>query len=151
MNTPTPTINAQIPGPLHVAVGGRTALFDANQNEVAFCATYGAGFGPMGCQFPWHFAAENARLLAAGYNAFDRAGRELGIDAAALAGKIDLARLIRAARDLAANARKQPARAAYSVKEDEINALCDALLPIAAALHEDAEKREVTTWANAQG
>jgi hypothetical protein len=41
--------------------------------------------------------AANARLLRAGFNAFDKAGRELGIDAATLAERIDLAELIRAA------------------------------------------------------
>ena len=39
----------------------------------------------------------NARLLAASYTLLDRAGRELGIDAAELAEKLDLAALIRAA------------------------------------------------------
>lgn len=39
----------------------------------------------------------NARLLAASFNAFDKAGRELGIDAAELAEKLDLAALITAA------------------------------------------------------
>lgn len=37
----------------------------------------------------------NARLLVAGFNAFDRAGRELHTDAATLAEQIDLAALIR--------------------------------------------------------
>ena len=41
----------------------------------------------------------NAALLAASYSAFDRAGRELGIDAATLAASLDLAALIRAARE----------------------------------------------------
>lgn len=39
----------------------------------------------------------NARLLAAGYTAFDKAGRELGVDAAELAEKLDLTALINAA------------------------------------------------------
>ena len=36
----------------------------------------------------------NARLLAAAYTAFDKAGRDLGVDAAELAHRIDLAGLI---------------------------------------------------------
>jgi len=43
----------------------------------------------------------NARLLRAGFNAFDKAGRELGIDAATLAERIDLAEVIRYALDYA--------------------------------------------------
>lgn len=39
----------------------------------------------------------NARLLAASYNAFDKAARELGVDATELAERIDLAALILAA------------------------------------------------------
>lgn len=40
------------------------------------------------------------KLLASAYSAFDKAGRELGIDASALAQSIDLAALIRDARDM---------------------------------------------------
>lgn len=39
----------------------------------------------------------NARLVPAALNAFDKAGRTLGVDAAELAEKLDLAALIRAA------------------------------------------------------
>lgn len=39
----------------------------------------------------------NARLLAASYACFDKAGRTLGVDAAELAEKLDLAALISAA------------------------------------------------------
>ncbi len=42
----------------------------------------------------------NARLLAAAFTAFDKAGRELGIDAATLAERIDLAAILRAAFNL---------------------------------------------------
>lgn len=48
---------------------------------------------------PEHVTAANARLLAASFNAFDKAGRELGIDAATLAEGLDLAAFIRAARE----------------------------------------------------
>lgn len=37
----------------------------------------------------------NARLLASAYTAFDKAGRELGIDAAELAERLDVAELIK--------------------------------------------------------
>lgn len=40
----------------------------------------------------------NARLIPAALNAFDKAGRTLGVDAAELAESLDLAALIRAAR-----------------------------------------------------
>lgn len=43
----------------------------------------------------------NKELLAASYNAFDKAGRELGVDAAELARTIDLAEVIRYALDYA--------------------------------------------------
>lgn len=39
--------------------------------------------------------SDDARLLAAAYNAFDKAGRELGTDAAELAERIDIAGLVR--------------------------------------------------------
>lgn len=42
----------------------------------------------------------NKLLLQNAFNAFDKAGRELGIDAAELAGSIDLAQLIRCASQL---------------------------------------------------
>ncbi len=45
-------------------------------------------------------AIANARLIAAAYSAFDKAGRELGIDATELAGKLDLVALIHAAREV---------------------------------------------------
>lgn len=53
------------PGPWHVSYAGRTQVFDQHNNEVAFVATYGAGFGPQGWPFPWHHAEANARLIAA--------------------------------------------------------------------------------------
>lgn len=44
-----------------------------------------------------------ADLIAASYTAFDKAGRELEIDAAELAKRLDLAALIRAARAVVAS------------------------------------------------
>lgn len=41
----------------------------------------------------------NRALVAASFTAFDRAGRELGIDAAELARAVDLAALIRGAQE----------------------------------------------------
>lgn len=59
------------------------------------------GWGQIGCQTPEAIAKKlaNARLLAASYTAFDKAARALGLDAATLAEGIDLAALIRAARE----------------------------------------------------
>lgn len=41
----------------------------------------------------------NRNLLAAAYSAFDKAGRELGVDATVLAQTIDLVRLVRVSRN----------------------------------------------------
>lgn len=49
--------------------------------------------------------AANRRLLAASYNAFDTAGRALGVDAAELAEALDLAKLIRIARAVVTSSR----------------------------------------------
>lgn len=88
------TINAQTPGPV-AAVSphpGQWALVPVNHGKAPECWTlaYVRDFQRND--------AENARLFAASYNAFDKAGRELGIDAAELAERIDLVTLIRAVR-----------------------------------------------------
>lgn len=59
----------------------------------------------------------DARLLAASFNAFDKAGRELGIDAAELAERIDLAALIHAARHALAYLDTQPNATPGSIAE----------------------------------
>lgn len=85
-------MNSQTPGPLHATEVGVTmqdALRAPDNTNVAMVNNTSKGRKmPRGA---------NARLLAAAYNAFDRAGRELGVDAASLAQKIDLVTLIREA------------------------------------------------------
>lgn len=94
----TPPINTQTPSPLHE--GGPGQLMDAYGNLVAACQSYGAGIVPAGYVCPWHLTEPNARLLCASFNAFDKAGRELSLDAATLAARIDITALIRLARDV---------------------------------------------------
>lgn len=64
-STEAATHTSHTPGPWHCAFAHRTSIFDAHQNEVAFVASYGAGFGPAGWPFPWRHAEANARLIAA--------------------------------------------------------------------------------------
>lgn len=62
-------------------------------------------------------AEANARLLAASFNAFDKAGRTLGVDAAELAERVDLAALIHAARHALAYLDTQPNATPGSIAE----------------------------------
>jgi hypothetical protein len=50
------------------------------------------------------------KLFAASYTAFDRAGRDLGVDATQLATSLDLGALIRTAEDLLADAERMDKR-----------------------------------------
>jgi hypothetical protein len=85
------TINTQTPGPLTVAaLSGKITA-----GGMTIAASYDLRHDSHGKE-----EHANRRLLAASYTAFDRAGRELGIDAVDLAERIDLAALIRAAREL---------------------------------------------------
>ena len=68
----------------------------------------------------------NAKLLRASYNAFDKAGRALGVDAAELAEQIDLATLIRAARELH-DAASRPNFGYHGRGAYELDVLRDAL------------------------
>lgn len=84
-------INQQTPGPLMV---GRRRFshegqpLNADGEQVAYT-------------LPHLLASEaNAALLAASYTAFDRAARELGVDAVELAESLDLAAIIGTLRDL---------------------------------------------------
>lgn len=92
MNHP---INAQTPGPLQAGTSLRIAL------HIAPLFQFTNEPNPY---LPRPDTADedeaNARLLAASYTAYDKAGRELGIDAAELAKSLDLAALIRAAREV---------------------------------------------------
>ncbi len=59
----------------------------------------------------------NARLVPAALNAFDKAGRTLGVDAAELAERVDLAALIHAARHALAYLDTQPNATPGSIAE----------------------------------
>jgi hypothetical protein len=83
--------NCQTPGPLGV--------LKSNLVSLAFGVEVAEVNGPNRADKTEEKQA-NRRLLAASYNLLDRAGRELGIDAAELAKGLDLAALIRAAQDL---------------------------------------------------
>lgn len=88
-------INQQTPGPL--AVHGSTVdelHYIHGANRVCDLAK------PSGFHRSPRETEANAALLAASFNAFDKAGRALGVDAAKLAESLDLAALIRAARDM---------------------------------------------------
>lgn len=92
-------MNTQTPGPLESDCG---LIWPPDMTQPAAGVAraafeFGSGFEPSEQE------RATARLLAASYNAFDKAGRELGIDAAELAERIDLAALIRAARDWRGN------------------------------------------------
>ena len=81
-------MNKQTPGP--VIVGKRSVKWGGQPIKAAqdYIATTNPGL----------LAAEaNAALLAASYSSFDKAGRELGVDATKLARFVDIAELIRAA------------------------------------------------------
>ncbi len=102
MSTPTTqTRNEQTPGPLEINLNASNEckLRDDGGNVLAVVGSTYTELCPRLSRINTPERAEqdaNARLLAAGFNAFDKAGRELGIDAAALAESIDLAGLIRA-------------------------------------------------------
>lgn len=53
---------------------------------------------PETCDSPHEPMEVNAALLTASYNAFDKAGRELGMDATELARTIDVAAMVRVLR-----------------------------------------------------
>lgn len=96
--TTTPTPNAQTPGPVRwqgtkgkpTARAYLSATPDAPE-PFAQVLVILDGDGPT---------EADARLLAASYTMADAAGRALGVDAAALCERLDLAALIRAARHL---------------------------------------------------
>lgn len=91
-------INGQTDATLHV--GHSTQVMDAYGNLVATLPDYGAGISPAGYVSPWHLTEANSRLFAASFNAFNHAGRALGIDASELAESLDLVGLIHAAQAL---------------------------------------------------
>jgi len=138
MNSPEPKINAQTPGPLkYDNISGPV------NNDWAILSSYwGSQVRVDPCGGDCYQRDANANLLAAAFNAFDAAGRELGIDAAKLATKVNLTALLRAAFDVAVKSRPQSDRKVYKVNQGDIDALSAVLLPVGVALHADAEKRE---------
>ncbi len=99
-------INQQTPGPLnhwptHWAGGSDSRKIDGH-NTVWLDSVRGelARIVPNGSRVD-ELTMADARLLAAGFTAFDKAGRALGVDAAELGEKLDLVFLIRAARKAA--------------------------------------------------
>lgn len=91
-------MNAQTPGPITIrSTPGGEELLDQHDCTVALVPRYGSAIVPAGYVAPWHRAQSNADLLGAAYLAFDRAGRELGVDATEFAKSLDLVGLIRGA------------------------------------------------------
>jgi hypothetical protein len=125
-------INQQTPGPISPAGPGQ--LFDICGNEVLTLKAYGAGIAPEGWAYPWHRVEENRHLIAASYNAFDKAGRELGIDATELASKLDIARLMRAAYAAAMDADGIGGKGPAKIDGALLCDLCSPLLPFGEAL-----------------
>ena len=93
-------INQQTPGPVNhwpthwaggsnsIQINGRNTIWlDSPRGELARIALNGGHVDDL--------VLADARLLAAAYTAFDKAGRELRIDAARLAAETDVAALIR--------------------------------------------------------
>lgn len=95
-------INGQTPGPLSaVPTGTPSRMRDTYAQSIALVDADHANMiaGVFSDQLGGQPVAEShARLLAASFNAFNRAGRALGIDAAELAEGIDLAAVITALR-----------------------------------------------------
>lgn len=86
-------MNHQTPGPIAVK-GTSRGLFAAptiRNPDGLIAATRFLGSGIDAQEEHW----ANAELLAASYTSFDKAGRELGVDAVELARSLDIATLIR--------------------------------------------------------
>lgn len=104
------TINQQTPGPVEVGMrGGHNAngIYardggkgkDARYWDGSIATVYGmpqnTSVEEMETLPQYAQGLATARLLAASYTAFDKAGRELGIDASALAKGINLTEMIK--------------------------------------------------------
>lgn len=85
------TINRQTPGPLF---HHKNAVYWFPPGKTV--ADGYIGVASVTEQDDLDLRDSNARLLAAAYTAFDKAGRELGLDAAELAEAVDIAGMIRA-------------------------------------------------------
>lgn len=97
--SPVGAINQQTAGPVRwIGTSGRP-------KTIAYLESLNPGDADTYLAFvePGSLKPANATLLAASYTSYDKAGRELGVDATALAQSVDLAALIRAAQDLRHN------------------------------------------------
>jgi hypothetical protein len=111
--TPAPGMNEQTPGPLtYRSVTGLICTERGNLVFVADTRRHKDEDRDMSAQ-----DCANARLLAASYTLLDRTGRELGVDAAELAEKLDLVKLIQAARDALTYLDQQPDARSGSIAE----------------------------------
>lgn len=82
-------MNDQTPGPVKIAGSYITRDVDGKTgHRLAWVMTDG----------PYEQTAPTAALLAAAYTSYDKAGRELGVDATLLAQTIDIVALVRLAR-----------------------------------------------------
>lgn len=127
MTTKTP-INAQTAGPLCTdGLHLHAPYHDEGTTLVADLVPHRLGSAD---RRPFDEARQsNARLLAAAYTAFDRAGRTLNVDAAILAESIDVAALVCAARDAIALMRQLSDEQLAPV-QDALDGLVCALDPI---------------------
>lgn len=93
-------MNAQTPGPIIACPSGPVMQGYSQPLAIAQQGTPNLVAGVFGDVKGGQSVAEaNAELLAASYSAFDRAGRELGMDAVELARSLDLVALIQSHRD----------------------------------------------------
>jgi len=115
----TTTINAQTPGPVRVGLGHSLFVPASPDNPDGMIAAI-RYLG--GSKVNLAETQANAHLLAASFNAFDRAGRALGVDATNLATHIDIAVLIATLR-LYAETSLSPALARNALASLNVHAL----------------------------
>jgi hypothetical protein len=109
MNTPSPLIVTE---PYEGLPETEARIYDAGST---FCVAHVS-------------SKADANLLAAAYNAFDKAGRELGVDAATLAAQIDIAAILTALREMVIANHGLPMR-----PTDEADPVCRVALECAQA------------------
>lgn len=93
-------INAQTVGPLTQESDDPTTFSGMEAWGKTFALIARAQHPVKSTYVGFTLIESDARLLASSYTAFDRAGRSLGIDAAELAEKIDIAALVLFVRSL---------------------------------------------------
>lgn len=96
-------MNDQTQGPVHVTRHKAGYSIRAKEGGEAFDLV---NTGLL--NLPMEVNEANARLFAAAYTSYDKAGRELGVDATELAKTIDLAALIHNAQDMLDSLRGMP-------------------------------------------